>query len=111
MENLRKFSEGQNVFINNLLTENDVNLKWIGRQYIKDIVEMLNYDNSMLKSLNNYVYPVIAERYKTKPSNVEKSVRNAIAKSAYYKKGKDATNKTILTELVEKLKIFSSNNP
>ena len=105
-----KFNEDQNRYVNEFLSENDINLKWIGRQYIRDIAEMLFFDSSLFRSLNNYVYPKIAERYKTKPSNVEKSIRNAINKSIYHEKNKYATNKMLLIEVVEKLKTFSSND-
>ena len=111
MKNLKPKSDEELMkFLNNILDEYNVSVKWIGRQYIKDIVVILLNDSSVLKSLSTTVYPELGEYYKTKGINVEKSVRNAISKSTY-PNAKNTSNKAFLLDIFEKLKLFFVEKP
>ena len=102
-----KLNEDQICFLNKCLDEYGINVKWVGRQYIKDSDEAISFDNSLLVSLDTQVYPNIAKKYKTRPVNIEKSIRNAILKSTYTDQ-KGISNKTLILDLVERLRLFSN---
>ena len=99
----RKFTEKQSLQLNNLLSNYQIQSRWIGRQYIREIIEVLYFDSSLIKSLNHHVYPVIANKYNTSIQSIEKSVRNAINKSNF-KSDVDITNKTFITSIIEQMK-------
>lgn len=98
----RKFTEKQSLQLNNLLSNYQIQSRWIGRQYIREIIEVLYFDSSLIKSLNHHVYPVIANKYNTSIQSIEKSVRNAINKSNF--KSIDITNKTFIANIIEQMK-------
>lgn len=106
--NKEKFNEEQLDYLNKLLDERGLNVKWIGRQYLVNVVELVFFNNNLMLSFNTKVYPEVAKIYGTKDINVEKSVRNAILKSEY-KKNNYTTTKMFVMDLVQKLKLFSLN--
>lgn len=107
MNNAEKLSEKEVSLLNKILTDYGISSKYIGRYYIKEVVEYLYFNRSLIRSLNSHVYPVIAEKNSTNPGNIEKSIRNALLKSDYHKKHFDITNKELLWQIVEEIE---SNN-
>ena len=50
----------------------------MGFQYVRDAIMENVMDNRAIKGITNTLYPKIAEKYKTTPSIVERSIRYAI---------------------------------
>lgn len=62
-----------------LLLELGITTKYLGYEYIKELVIDVIRDKRMLKSFNTKLYPKLAVRYNTQVNNIERNIRNAIA--------------------------------
>ena len=50
-----------------------------GYQYLREAVNLVSVDISLLRGITNRLYPMLAETFGTTPSCVERSIRHAIA--------------------------------
>lgn len=103
--------------ISNLLLELGITTKYLGYEYIKELVIDIIRDKRMLQSFNKKLYPKLAIKYSTQINNIERNIRNVlnIAKkncenSEYFNKacGKFnekgvPSNKQFITWLVEEV--------
>ncbi len=64
--------------VTNLLLEIGIPAHIKGYQYIREGIMMSFYDRSMLQYITKYLYPSIAQKYKTTSSSVERTMRHAI---------------------------------
>jgi hypothetical protein len=64
--------------VTKLLSDLGVTTKYLGYEYIKELVVNIICDRRMLKSFNTKLYPKIAIKYNTQVNNVERNIRNAI---------------------------------
>lgn len=61
-----------------LLLELGITTKYLGYEYIKELVIDIINDKRMLKSFNTKLYPKLAMKYNTQVNNIERNIRNAI---------------------------------
>ncbi len=61
-----------------LLSEIGITTKYLGYEYIRELVVIVYKDKRLLQSFNKKVYPKLAMRYNTQVNNVERNIRNAI---------------------------------
>ncbi len=61
-----------------LLTDLGVTTKYLGYEYIRELVIDIIRDKRMLKSFNAKLYPKLAIKYSTQVNNIERNIRNAI---------------------------------
>ncbi|MDD4110299.1 MAG: sporulation initiation factor Spo0A C-terminal domain-containing protein [Clostridia bacterium] len=61
-----------------ILNEIGITTKYLGYEYIKELVIHIVNDRRMLKSFNTNLYPKIAVKYNTPVNNIERNIRNAI---------------------------------
>ncbi len=112
-ESLEKFKEDTI----NLLLELGITTKYLGYEYIKELVIDIIKDKRMLKSFNTKLYPKLAIKYNTQINNIERNIRNAISIANKRCKNKELyneisgtdnseeipSNKQFITWLVEKV--------
>ncbi len=67
--------------LNAYLTKLGMTQKWIGFKFIKECLWCCITNNFTMGSLITEVYPTVAAKNNTSPSNVERSIRNAICKA------------------------------
>lgn len=61
-----------------ILIELGITTKYLGYEYIKELVVDIINDKRMLKSFNTKLYPKLAVKYNTQINNIERNIRNAI---------------------------------
>lgn len=61
-----------------ILNEIGITTKYLGYEYIKELVVDIVNDRRMLQSFNTKLYPKIAIKYNTQVNNIERNIRNAI---------------------------------
>lgn len=61
-----------------ILLELGITTKYLGYEYIKELVVDIINDKRMLKSFNKKLYPKLAVKYNTQINNIERNIRNAI---------------------------------
>jgi len=72
------------VKISNELTSIGYSLSHNGTQYLIDIIEMTYFrGENLIKSLNKYVYPLIAQRYNESSNNIKTCINRA-TEAMYY---------------------------
>ncbi len=49
-----------------------------GYQYLREAVNLVSVDMSLLRSITNRLYPMLAEHFESTPTRVERSIRHAI---------------------------------
>lgn len=64
--------------ITNILLEIGIPAHIKGYQYIREGIIMSFYDRNMLHYITKFLYPSIAQKYKTTSSSVERTIRHAI---------------------------------
>lgn len=64
--------------ITNILLDIGVPAHIKGYQYIREAILMTFYDRSLLSYVTKFLYPTIAQKYKTTSSSVERTIRHAI---------------------------------
>ena len=114
-----------NKMINNHLTSLGFTQKWVGYKFLKECLACCIDNDFNMGSLIRDVYPIVATKNSTTPSNVERSIRNAITK-AYnvthfsnskfeeFKNGnRKITNRLFIACMLDKLKedqLFNQKN-
>lgn len=97
-----------------LLAKIGITTKYLGYEYIKELVIDIINDKRMLKSFNTKLYPQLAMKYNTQINNVERNIRNAIGIAKKNCKDKELynricgklntpSNKQFITWLVEEV--------
>lgn len=103
-----------------VLSEVGITTKYLGYEYIRELVVIVYKDKRLLQSFNKKVYPKLAMRYNTQVNNVERNIRNAITvasqrsknriifdeisgRSALTNAGPVPSNKQFITWLLEKV--------
>lgn len=100
-----------------ILNEIGITTKYLGYEYIKELVVDIVNDRRILQSFNKKLYPKIAIKYNTRINNIERNIRNAINiakrnckdKELYlricgkFRKDKVPSNKQFITWLVEEV--------
>lgn len=76
-----------------ILSELGITTKYLGYEYIKELVLDIICDKRMLKSFNTKLYPKLAIKYNTKINNIERNIRNAINVAVENCKNKELFNK------------------
>jgi hypothetical protein len=61
-----------------VLLELGITTKYLGYEYIKELVVDIISDKRMLKSFNTKLYPKLAVKFNTQINNIERNIRNAI---------------------------------
>lgn len=61
-----------------LLLELGITTKYLGYEYIKELVINIIRDKRMLQSFNKKLYPKLALKYSTQINNIERNIRNAL---------------------------------
>ena len=61
-----------------ILSEVGITTKYLGYEYIRELVVIIYKDKRLLQSFNKKVYPKLAMKYNTQINNVERNIRNAI---------------------------------
>lgn len=64
--------------ITNILLDIGVPAHIKGYQYIREAILMAFYDRNLLSYVTKFLYPTIAQKYKTTSSSVERTIRHAI---------------------------------
>ncbi len=64
--------------VTNILLEIGIPAHIKGYQYIREGIIMAFYDRNMLHYITKFLYPSIAQKYKTTSSSVERTIRHAI---------------------------------
>lgn len=64
-----------------LLRDVGVSVRMIGYKYLKEAIILAINDSDSLTSVTKYIYPAIASRFGSSPSNVERNIRYAIESS------------------------------
>ena len=64
-----------------LLRDIGVSVRMIGYKYLKAAIILAISDSDSLTSVTKYIYPVIASKHGSSPSNVERNIRYAIESS------------------------------
>lgn len=77
MESYR-FSGDLEMDVTNILLEIGIPAHIKGYQYIREGIIMSFYDRNMLHYITKFLYPSIAQKYKTTSSSVERTIRHAI---------------------------------
>ena len=72
------FSGDLEMDITNILLEIGIPAHIKGYQYIREGILMAFYDRNMLHYITKFLYPTIAQKYKTTSSSVERTIRHAI---------------------------------
>lgn len=97
-----------------ILSELGITTKYLGYEYIKELVIDIICDKRMLKSFNTKLYPKLAVKYNTQVNNIERNIRNAIGMASANCKNKELldeicgnasspSNKQFITWLVERV--------
>lgn len=73
-----RFSGDLEVDVTNILLEIGIPAHIKGYQYIREGIMMAFYDRNMLHYITKFLYPSIAQKYKTTSSSVERTIRHAI---------------------------------
>lgn len=61
-----------------ILSELGITTKYLGYEYIRELVLNVVEDKRVLQSFNKKLYPKLAMRYNTQVNNIERNIRNAI---------------------------------
>jgi hypothetical protein len=61
-----------------LLLELGITTKYLGYEYIKELVVDIIKDKRMLQSFNKKLYPKLAIKYSTQINNIERNIRNVL---------------------------------
>jgi two-component system, response regulator, stage 0 sporulation protein A len=77
-ENKETFFRNVHTEISNIVNEIGIPINACGSAYLKEAINISVSDITMLFSLTSRIYPVIAEKYNTKPCLVERAIRHAI---------------------------------
>ncbi len=64
--------------VTNIIREIGIPAHIKGYQYLRDAIMMIIVEIELLGAVTKVLYPMIAEKYKTTPSRVERSIRHAI---------------------------------
>lgn len=72
------FSGDLEMDITNILLEIGIPAHIKGYQYIREGIIMSFYDRNMLHYITKFLYPTVAQKYKTTSSSVERTIRHAI---------------------------------
>lgn len=75
---IRVSHESLDESISHLLREIGVPAHIKGYHYIKEAIEMVQYDVDVLNSITKVMYPEVARRFDTTPSRVERAIRHAV---------------------------------
>lgn len=103
-----------------ILSDLGLTTKYLGYEYIRDLVVNIIEDKRLLQSFNKKLYPKIAIKYNTPVNNIERNIRNAITvasqrsknkilfdeisgRGALFNAGPTPSNKQFITWLVEKV--------
>ncbi len=73
-----RFSGDLEMDVTNILLEIGIPAHIKGYQYIREGIIMSFYDRNMLHYITKFLYPSIAQKYKTTSSSVERTIRHAI---------------------------------
>ena len=71
-----------------MLADLGITTKYLGYEYIRELVIDIISDKRMLQSFNKKLYPKIAMKYNTQVNNVERNIRNAISIASRRNKNK-----------------------
>lgn len=71
-----------------MLSDLGITTKYLGYEYIRELVIDIISDKRMLQSFNKKLYPKIAMKYNTQVNNVERNIRNAITIASRRNKNK-----------------------
>ena len=74
----KRYSGDLELDITNILLEIGIPAHIKGYQYIREGILMAFYDRNMLHYITKFLYPSIAQKYKTTSSSVERTIRHAI---------------------------------
>ena len=64
--------------ISNMLKDLGVATNLSGYQYLKYAIDLTMRDMTLTKKITKVIYPMVAKRFGTKPTCVERSIRHAI---------------------------------
>lgn len=88
----RQYESGLQRFITNMLFKLGFSPKHTGYAYVRDIIRDVVSSDGIISSLTTEHYPLIAVKFKTTASNIERNIRNAIS-FAWDMYGKDNWDK------------------
>ncbi len=71
-----------------ILSDLGLTTKYLGYEYIRDLVINIIQDKRLLQSFNKKLYPKIAIKYNTPVNNIERNIRNAITVASQRSKNK-----------------------
>lgn len=71
-----------------ILSDLGLTTKYLGYEYIRDLVINIIQDKRLLQSFNKKLYPKIAFKYNTPVNNIERNIRNAITVASQRSKNK-----------------------
>ncbi len=71
-----------------ILAELGITTKYIGYEYIRELVVQVAEDKRLVQSFNKKLYPKLAMKYNTPINNVERNIRNAINVASLRSKNK-----------------------
>lgn len=61
-----------------LLNDLGITPKFLGYDYIKELVVLIKADKRLMQSFNKKLYPILAVKLNTNVNNIERNIRNAI---------------------------------
>lgn len=71
-----------------ILYDLGITSKYLGYEYIKELVVYVKTDKRLLQSFNKKLYPILAMQVNTNVNNIERNIRNAIAVASERSKNK-----------------------
>ena len=74
----KRDEESLEALVTNVIHEVGVPAHIKGYQYLREAIMMVVNDIDIINQITKYLYPNIAEKYKTTPSRVERAIRHAI---------------------------------
>lgn len=84
-----------------MLCDLGITTKYLGYDYIRELVVDVVSDKRMLQSFNKKLYPKLAMKYNTQVNNIERNIRNAITIASQRSKNKtlfdEITGRSLLT--------------
>lgn len=88
-----------------LLNDLGIAPKYLGYDYIKELVVLIKADKRLLQSFNKKLYPILAVKLNISVNNIERNIRNAILVAS-----KKSKNKRLFDEICNRNSLMVINS-
>ncbi len=73
-----EFNKEQQAIVDEVLNKYSITSKRAGKTYLEAVIKLCYCNRLLLRSLDQYIYPIVAKMHGTKPGNVEKNIKNSM---------------------------------